>query len=232
MFRAEVGNLFDPDGEGVTVILIPPGFQYPKPRIVFGATAESGTNATGYNFPSMACGAPAGGRKVLVVLLGRVDGVSACSINSVAAAKIAGFKQGVSLLEIYGLEVPSGTTCTVDLAFSATAVRAAVATYALYNASLVPISTPIQTGNGSGTSVSGNIAVKAGSAIIAGTARNAFGGLSWTGLTEDSDVNVESGQDSFGTASGTSTTDNASLAITATGSSGDDNALVAVAFGG
>jgi hypothetical protein len=232
MFREKVGDLFDTDREGVAVILLPPGFQYPKPRVVFGAAAESGTNATGYNFTSLACGNPAGGRKIIVITLGRTPTVSACSINGSAAAKIAGFQQGASLLEIYGLEVPTGTTCTVDLAFNATAARAAVATYALYNASLVPISTPIQTGNGSGTSVSGNIAVKAGSAIIAGTARNAFGALSWTGLTEDSDVNVESGQDSFGTASGASTTDNASLGITATGSSGDDNALVAVAFGG
>lgn len=203
---------------------------FPQPKILYGSSDQDGTNLNDYSFTGMACGPAAPGRKIIVATLGRVPTSSTCSINSASATRLAGFTQGASLLEFYGLEVPVGTTVDVAISFNATAARAALAVYSLYNASLEIASGPVEIGNGSGTSLSAPLNVKRGYAVVGATVRDAFGNITWSGLTEDADVNVESGQDSFSVASLHPTTSQR-VSISAVGSSGGDNALVAIAFG-
>lgn len=159
-------------------------------------TGQTGGSST-YTFSSTAIGTAAASRYVVVCAEGSTS-LTATTLNSVAidgnaATAIASVKATESpnianiMTAIYGLAVPSGTTASIVVTFSAVLSRGCtIAVYALYDLqSTTPFSTNTNTA-ASGTSISTTINIPGGGIGIATIGSySASGGTMTAGLSQD-----------------------------------------------
>lgn len=178
-----------------------PGFKGAAPRTVshsFLAGAQSTTSSTTQTFAGLSFGTASAGRYLLACVYSvgatghdqtavTIGGVSATSVLTVSSA----FGANTQRIEFWIANVPTGTSGSVVATTSNNAVRAAVQLYSLEG---MVSSTPSDTAtnSGSGASLSGSLDMPAGGVIIAAAAgvdTSLVGSVTWTGVTEDSDVN-------------------------------------------
>lgn len=194
----------------------------------------SGTNTGTYTFTAASLGTAANNRYIVIVAYGDVP--SGTSFTSIT---VQGITATISVQANGTLQpnaiaialVPTGTTGDVVVTFSTTQNRAGIDIYRLVD---LASGTAFNTASavnaaGSNPTVSLNIPY-AGIAIGgAGTADGAS--WSWSGLTEDSDYELEAGGNVVSAASTRVTAAVSGQSITATTTTGARNALVAASFG-
>lgn len=197
------------------------------------ASAFDNTNLTSYSFASQSFGAANTARQIFVVIHASgssVSGITAVTIGGVAASIVAtDTGASNSYMVIARAYVPSGTSGTVAFTATGGAARGAISVYRVIGAGVHVTAA----GVAASPDYSLTIPVPARGAVIAGAAATSAVSWTWTGLSEDTDLETES--PIFSTASGTFTNANPSLAVTATasGSVGSTNrAMVAVSLWG
>lgn len=164
------------------------------PSFAFGAGATDDTNTDTYTFASMDIG-PAAGRSLVVAILGHKAGgsrsLSGITIGGVTATTIAarGGAIGGDMWLAYAAGV-SGTTANVVLTLDGASARACCQTFALYN---LISTTPHDTAKDDDGSIAIDCPING--IILAGSGRwlsNSTTNISWTGLTERDQQEVES----------------------------------------
>ena len=190
-----------------------------------GSAAKSSTNQATYTFSNVPFGSPAATRTIIVAVAGRAStnrSISSVTVGSVTATEItqsSNTSGGDSITGIYRADVPAGASGSVVVTFSGTMVRAGIAAYRMEaGAAGAHAFTALN------TSTAGTIDVPAGGAALAVAFTNAVATATWSGLTEDTDVQIESAS-SFSTASGTFESAQSGLSVSASWSS--SNAMTA-----
>lgn len=168
------------------------------------SAATSTADLTTYTFTDVPFGDAAATRTIVVAIAGRaganrsissvtIAGISATEINQ-SSNTAGGFD---SICGIYRADVPTGTSGTIEVVFSAGMVRSGIASYRMiagksgsYDSTVVNAGT------------SGTINIPAGGAALASAMSVASTSASWSGLAEDVDVTIESAI-TFSTASDT-----------------------------
>ncbi len=178
---------------------------------------ESGdaTDTNSYSFASQAIGAEADRDYVLVFVFGRLTGTPSATISSVTIGGVSATQRGTStapasdttIVALFSAVVPSGTTATVGVTFSATMSRCVISVYTIKgNSSITPTAT---TANyiGSATGLNLNVATPSGNSVIlaASYAAATDNTMTWTGLDKDFEAyyegaNVSSGSRAYASA--------------------------------
>lgn len=166
--------------------------------VALGGSAVSTADASSYTFSAVGIGTASSDRTVIVAAFSRNSG-STASISSVTVGGSAATKQssanynvagGSSVCGLYTIPYPTGTTADIVVTLPSSYARAGVAAYAVYGlASVVPSATASAT---NATTLNLNTNVTAGSVCIGAVYTNPNGSATWTGLTEDLDILIES----------------------------------------
>ena len=188
-----------------------------------GSAAKSSTNQATYTFSDVPFGSPAATRTIIVAVAGRAGAtnrsISSVTVGGVTATEITQSSNGGSITGIYRADVPAGASGSVVVTFSGTMVRAGIAAYRMEaGAAGAHAFTALN------TSTAGTIDVPAGGAALAVAFTNTVARVTWSGLTEDTDEQIESAS-SFSTASGTFESAQSGLSVSASWSS--SNAMTA-----
>ena len=190
-----------------------------------GSAASSGTNQATYTFSNVPFGSPAATRTIIVAVAGRANtnrSISSVTVGGVTATEItqsSNTSGGGSITGIYRADVPAGASGSVVVTFSGQMVRAGIAAYRMEaGAAGAHAFTALN------TSTAGTIDVPAGGAALAVAFTNAVATATWSGLTENTDMQIESAS-SFSTASGTFESAQSGLSVSASWSS--SNAVTA-----
>lgn len=169
-----------------------------------GSAASNTVDQTTYTFSSVPLGNPDGTRTIVVAVMGRAAAnryISSVTVAGVAATEIAQSSNTYpaggedTIAGIYRADVPAGTSGAIVVTFSGGMVRAGIAAYRMVHAAPGVYYAAIVDYGSSGT-----IAVPAGGAAIAVASNAILATATWTGLTEDVHMDVES-KSSFRTAS-------------------------------
>ncbi len=203
---------------------VPPGATLPS-SLTYTDSAKNAADLDLYTFPSLSIGAEAPTRLIAVCLAWRTAGtsrqVTGVTVGGVSASlAVEAINEGggnTSKSEIWVAAVPTGTTADVVVSLSGTIVRLGVALYRLEGvASTTPNVTQVSTDGDATinlTNPSHVIAslfigeapagistasddVPAGSLAISASIVGA-GSTSWTGLSEDSDLEIEGTSGTF-----------------------------------
>lgn len=179
------------------------------------------TDATTFTFNTSDIGAADNSRRIVVVVMAsstgtQVRSLSSLTIGGVTATIHANVSNSRST-SIASLPVSTGTTSDIVVTMNNTCANCTIAIYRLINfASAFPQDVD-STSTAGATSLTRNITVSERSFVIAGVCGQASSTTAtWTGVTEDFDVLVESGMRT--TASSTMTAGNASYTVTCTAS--------------
>jgi hypothetical protein len=193
-------------------------------------SSVSASDATEYTFSSQAFGTAATNRHIVVAIGGRSLGatVTGVTIGGVSATELVQNNVVSSEVAIFMKAIPTGTTGDVVVTWSSGGQsRCGIGVWAVYGASITPNDTGQDT-NSVGT-LSDNLNVPAGGAVI-GYAYTNDSDMTWAGVTERFDDDVE-GNNNQGGASDAFAAADATKTITvtvATPSSGDAMACVAL----
>lgn len=196
-------------------LLLPVGFCHAQTFAYLGSPTPSTADLTTYTFSSQSLGDAAGDRHIIVGVHSRSGSnhtVSSVTVQGIAGTIVAQQSNNTSsssTAAIAIVAVPTGTTGDVVVTLSTGAVRCGVS---LWRATGLASTTPVDVD--SSTASNPTATLDTGDGFAVGVA-NQFGTItfSWTGLTEDLDVQVESNT-TFSSASATTT--EGTLAITAT----------------
>lgn len=204
----------------------------PPATYTYNGQYSSITNGSTFSW-SAAIGTASATRYVLVAVLRRGGAtLTGCTIGgSAATILIDGGSHGIAFC---GKVVASGTTATVGITFSASVSDAAIASYSLYG---LQSTTPVASTSTNVYPATVNIQTIAGGVVVAAHSlqRSASGTFTttWTGVTENFDVNVEdaSGASSnFSAGSLSVVTSEAARTITATPSAYTSTSISVVSF--
>lgn len=172
------------------------------PATITFVTSEANTSASSsrMDFTGVSMGAAATGRYILAGLsLGSASGlsgnISMDAIGGVTPTLLGQYEDGDNIHAFFILFLETGTSGDFDFDFSVSndANRAALTVWNVFG--LVDASAPTDTSqmpSGTTGSASGTIDVEAAGlvAAVGGTAQNSTSSLAWTGLDEDSDIDV------------------------------------------
>ncbi len=186
----------------MTFPLMPiPPVNFSPPDVTFTAATSSSSNLTTYTFAGVSIGTAAADRYVVVAA--HTD----CGAASPTVVTIGGIN--ATLLEandgvgLFMALVPTGTTASIVVTFSATCARAAIGVWSVTGLSRA---TPINSSKASGTGVTASTGVSAshGGCVIAASTHSGGTGISWSGgVTERYDsVNGNSTRYSAGDTEG------------------------------
>lgn len=204
------------------------------------ASQSSGTDASSYNMGTLSIGTAAAGRIVLVAIGSRrasAAAISGVTIGGNAATEVVtanNTDSGANIASIYGLQVNTGVTAEIIVTFNSTMLRCGVIIYALYNApSVTPFATLTDVTMSSGV-FSGNINVPANGAAMGVAWQSGAAGptFTWSGLTKDAEQNVETANQTHGSASLEFATAQTPLAVSVTSSDTTTTAAAAWASWG
>jgi hypothetical protein len=182
-----------------------------------------GANSGTYTFTNKSIGTAASGRYVIVVAIG-FDGVSntftSCTVAGNATTRVLsrGSNQEFGAIFVTNSPVASGTTATIVVNNSGTANRCAIAVYTVAD---LPSITPSATVNVQETDPSEGISVVAGGVIIAGAGCTSTGTATWTNMTENADLSVESANRATFASHSASTTETRTISVDFSSSSND-----------
>lgn len=185
--------------------------------------------ATTYNFASQALGTAAGNRKIVVAICAGTSGqVSSVTIGGVSASHVVSVTGSEARTEFWVANVPTGATGTISVSLSASSGRCGIGVWAIYGAGSAAHDTATSTASPGSVSLD----VPAGGvAIAACTAQNPVT-TTWSGLTENYDENIESGDQSHSGASLAFESAQSGLSITSTYSATPSaRSMAAVSFG-
>lgn len=151
----------------------------PSPPVVtFTAATSSASNLTTYTFSGVAIGAAAADRYVIVAA--HTD----CGVASPTIVTVNGINatllQANDGVGIFMALVPTGTTATIVVTFSASCARAAIGVWSATGVSRV---SPVSSSKANGTSAAAATSVDAshGGAVIAASTHAGGTGIVWTG---------------------------------------------------
>jgi len=204
-----------------------------SPGIAFalGGSAVSTADASSYTFTGVNIGAAASNRTLIVAVFSRNAG-STASISSVTVGGSAATQRasanynisgGSSVCGLYTIPYPTGTTADIVVNLPSSYARAGIAVYAVYGlSSEVPSATASAT---NAATLNLNTNVTAGSLCIGAVYTNPNGAATWTGLTEDLDILIES-SNGLSTASALLTATEAPRTISCAVASGVANNIV------
>lgn len=163
-----------------------------------GGSAVSTADASSYTFSAVGIGTASSDRTVIVAAFSRNSGNTA-SISSVTVGGSAATERasanynisgGSSVCGLYTIPYPTGTTADIVVNLPSSYARAGVAVYAVYGlVSVTPSATASAT---NATTLNLNTNVTEGSVCIGAVYTNPNGSATWTGLTEDLDILIES----------------------------------------
>lgn len=205
--------------------------------VSFEASAVQYANQSSYTFSGVAIGTAAADRTVVVAVMhGGGNTTPSVTIGGTGAAIAAngsgsGTSEGVS---IYYLDVAAGATANIVVNFSSTEYGCAIGVWAMYGADSAPHDSDTSL---IGDPASASIDVPAGGAAFAAVCNRRIGNnntYSWTGLSEDFDLQSLSDSSDDG-ASGASEVFSAAqtgLTVTATPSATSRDPIMAVASWG
>lgn len=198
----------------------------PTLSLTANQTATLGSPAT---FTDAAIGSAAADRLVVVTALGHNVGGSNRTITSVTiggnAATVHEQIQSVGLSAgVASLVVTTGTTATIVVTWSGALTDTRIVVYTITG---LTSTTPHDTGDAAGDTMALDIPAGGVAIGIAGEKNGTLGDITWTGLTEDTEVT--SGSCRIGTASQTGMSLETARTISAT-SSATNEAVVAVSW--
>lgn len=167
----------------------------PYPTLTFLQCAHDAAAATTYNFASQNVGAE-GARKTIIGIIaldGAITfGVSSVSVGGVAATEVADEDgSGVTNTAIYIVDNPAGTSETVSVTMSEAITNATICLWAAYDvASETAVAFAVDDDTAAGAIVLNLSATTAGGFAVGvcGVGTGAALTFTWTGLTEQSDV--------------------------------------------
>lgn len=183
------------------VLTIPPSIipaVAPPPDIVtsYQTSANDTTDLTTYTFATQAIGTASADRYVLVCTAtrGTAITVSSMTIGGVSAALVRRQQNGNNTLEWWIALVPTGTTASIVVTWSAGALRCSIGVWALTG-----LQSTTATANAVDITLSGNdlslsINVSAGGACFAAAFDPGVKTFTWAGLTERFDIATEAQQ--------------------------------------
>jgi hypothetical protein len=198
-------------------------------QATFVTSVSDTSNATTYTFTDASVGAADSTRKVYVTVHwgGAAVTLSSATIGGVSATIHEQDAQGSSRqCAIISAALPTGTTATVVITLTGGSSRCYIGIYRVIGQSGGPNTNK---NNNLGASVTADVAALGGGAVIACVSGNVVGGTtSWTGVTENYDVESEagfiaSGGLATGTPAGTRT-----IAATVSSSSSTVEVMVAI----
>ena len=202
-------------------------FQPSGGGVSFAHTDSSTGSYTGTTtFSSMSIGTADAGRLVDAITFKRGAGdITGVTIGGVSATLLATASATLDQkTQHWVASVPTGTTADVVVTFDSGSPLCCLSVYALYGYSATPYATQITTGTANPQSV--NIAVATDGAVIAGVMSPATGpSCSWTGVTEDVDLDTST-TDTF--SSGSTGPDPADASYSVSVSGGDNRQPLAV----
>lgn len=154
---------------------------------------HSATDLSTYTFTDMSIGTAYNNRYIAIFVnvpsSSAAADVTSVTIGGIAASQLIGTQLTLNnKAYLYGAIVPTGTTATVVIALDATAVRCAVS---LYSIAGQKSNTPINTYADITDPPSQSVVVPAGGCLVAFSQENgATLSATWTGATEDFDINL------------------------------------------
>jgi hypothetical protein len=158
----------------------------------FLQSASDNANLSTYTFASQNLGTAASDRFIIVCYQSRTggaNGIGSVTIGGVSAALTRDANTGgpANVAGIAIAKVPSGTTGDVIVVFSATAARCAIQVYRATGIN----QTAIDTDGSTASNPSVTVDTAAGGIVIGSFVGAGLTTCSWTGLSEDSDFQVE-----------------------------------------
>ncbi len=196
-----------------------------SPTVTYQGSAADTADLTTYTFASQPIGTASASRRVVVAIHTRTATISTVTIGGVSATLDRDYNLSNNRVTIASAVVPTGTTASVVVTFTAAGTRCGIGVWSLSSGSPTG-----QTATGSGTTTAAcTVTTVAGQVVIAATTENGTVGttVAWTGATERYDQTLETdlGQSGADTvAAGTST------AISAAFSSTTGSIIAAVAY--
>ena len=199
------------------------------PSLSYQTATASATDASSYSFSSQAIGTAAANRYVIVGICLRrsfdtttttitgvtVGGISATQAVTIGVAQAGAYHRG----SLYIVNVPTGTTATVAITLNISATRLGIGVWSAYD---ISSSTPTDTATSTDVSSQTlDLDVDANGFAIGVNYANGAPALSWSGLTERFEQNVEDDNDMSG-ADSTETSAQTPLSVTATITSGNN----------
>lgn len=158
-------------------------------------TTQDTSDQSTYTFSSQNFGTASSDRYIIIGIAARKAGaattISSVTIGGVSATIVAEYSNSDTNSNISALaiaNVPTGTTGDVVVVFGATMVRCVITAWSATNLSSA---TPHDTLTNGSADPTGTIDVPAGGFAVATALSNSVGTVTWTGLTEHSDITLE-----------------------------------------
>ena len=162
------------------------------PVVTFTDSASSTVDAASYSFASRAIGTADANRYVVVLacfVRGAAVTISSVTIGGVTATQLAQSNVDANrALGIYILPVAAGSTATIVVNTSATAVRGAIGVWSLVGQIEEAVVASSTTTTDAGSM---NLAVSTKDVLFAVSTAASSGSCTWTGVTEGFDLLVE-----------------------------------------
>jgi len=188
--------------------------------IAFVDEFKSDANASSYS-KSCNLGAAASDRVIAIAVVCRAvsNPTLTCTVGGVAAASIVAIENSGSKVEMFDVLVPAGATATVEIASSVGLVRCGFAVYRMTGVAVGASVTGTNSGGGTAASLGATISpteqgvgigaiyaaranrqyfsaassdeIEAGSQTISADVSSVNSSVTWTGLTEDVDAELE-----------------------------------------
>lgn len=156
--------------------------------IAFVANAADGTDLTTYSFAGQNLGTASADRYIVAAFAHRAGAGtptgSSVTIGGVSATFLAGVSNGTGRCELWIAAVPTGTTGTIAITWSAGVARCVMGAWALTN---LQSSTPTATYSSTASPMSASANISAGGVALALGFANVAATATWAGLTEDFD---------------------------------------------
>lgn len=195
----------------------------------FTDSASSGTDASSYTFAGESFGAADSARYVLVGIGSRAGSartISSVTIGGVSASILMDHSSSGSLAGFAIAAVPTGATGDVEVVFSGTMVRCFIGIWRILD---LGSTTPTDTGtDGAVASLTTNLDISADGAAFAVGFRASAGTPTWTNLTADTTIALESNTASF--ASDEFASAQTALAITCAFAGNSTNVFAAISL--
>lgn len=191
-----------------------------SPTVAFATNVENNSALSSYAFSATPIGTASSGRYVLVAVYVRSASVtvSSVTVGGTSAPAVSGAlgtcSGSLGTLGFYIVAFPTGTTASIVVNLSGTAIRAKIATYALTNLGLAGAAEASTSSTATPAALS--LTVSKNSAVVgAGFDCATNSTFTWVGLTKDFDTPISGGPNAASSASAIAASAG-SLTITAT----------------
>jgi hypothetical protein len=181
------------------LLVLVPSLAFAAADITFLHTTAITTDLTTYTFAAEALGTAVADRCILVEVYGRRTTAAATTISSVTVAGNSATDVGqhnlvegaASVVGLYGIALPTGTSGDIVVTFSAAMTRAMIAVSTMTGASSCTVASDVESSDANDPTTSALDVPANGSAIGLCLESSPSSTATWTGLTERHDSIVE-----------------------------------------